>query len=348
MRADMVDDAEALEAIAEPWDRLAVERRRPYCAPGWMLAWWRDAAPRPAGLRTLVLRRGGSVLGIAPFFIDGERDGRARYRMLGSGAFREPLAAEGAEDSVAAAVAHALADAWPGPRRPLLLRQEEMPVPTLQIEGTFDDWFATKSSHFRAQMRRYRRQLEARGGSVRQAEPHELERAVEAFGRLHRARWEGRGGSSVLNAGVDRMLHRAAERLPPSRFRLWLIEIDGEIVSTHLFLAAGGEVAYWLGGFDEQIGVQGLSMVTVLAAVEQAFILGDRRLDLGAGAQPYKYRFADGEERLERMALVPRTSGSARVRARLLAERLRREASERAPAQVKARLKRTLRAVRLR
>jgi CelD/BcsL family acetyltransferase involved in cellulose biosynthesis len=39
-------------------------------------------------------------------------------------------------------------------------------------------------------------------------------------------------------------------------------------------------------------------MLGILEAIEQAFADGDERLDLGPGAQPYKLRFADGDDPL--------------------------------------------------
>src|SRR5207237_381865 len=79
--------------------------RRPYCAPAWMLAWWRHAAPRRAALRVILVRRGDELLGVAPFFVDRGYGGLARYRFLAAGTSMrvEPLACPGAEGAVAGA-----------------------------------------------------------------------------------------------------------------------------------------------------------------------------------------------------------------------------------------------------
>jgi hypothetical protein len=37
---EVLDSVEAVEPAAADWDRLAVERGLPYCAPAFLLAWW--------------------------------------------------------------------------------------------------------------------------------------------------------------------------------------------------------------------------------------------------------------------------------------------------------------------
>lgn len=119
-------------------------------------------------------------------------------------------------------------------------------------------------------------------------------------------------------------------------------------MNAHLFVAAGSVVSYWLGGFDERVAAQRPGLVTILAAVEQAYALGNQRLCLGPGDQEYKYRFAVGEERLEWVSLVPAGRGSLRVRQRIAATRLKGDLADRLPAQHRALVKRLLRKPRAR
>ena len=109
-----------------------------------------------------------------------------------------------------------------------------------------------------------------------------------------------------------------------------------------LFLAAGGEVAYWLGGFDDARAAQQPAMQTILAAIEEALEQGDARLDLGAGAQDYKYRFADGEDELRTVTIVPRGPRYALARAALLPDHARRAVTTRIPDPWRERLRRSL------
>jgi CelD/BcsL family acetyltransferase involved in cellulose biosynthesis len=331
--AELIDDVQALEPWREGWDELACLSRRPFCAPALVLAWWHHVRPAGARLRTVLVREDGRLVGVAPYYVE-RAGGLARYRALGAGAWMrvEPVAEPGREREVAAAVARALAAAhpkpdimpfdgipstspwpeaiaasWPG-RRPRVHVDVVRPAPILSLrDGTFESWLAGKSRNFRQQMGRARRALEAGGATFHLAATVEEALAgLGAFASLHHARWEGKGGSGVMTPKIEAMLERAARDLAPgTRFRLWSIEAQGRTISSHLFLAAGREAAYWLGGFDEAWAKQYPSMLCILAAIEHAWSLGDERMDFGGGGQPYKYRFADGEESLQWLHLIP-------------------------------------------
>ncbi len=333
VRSVLIEDPAELEAYGASWDALAVKLGRPYCAPAWMLAWLRHAEPR-VNLRTVVALDGERMVGIAPFCVTRNRLGLGSYSLLAAASCSpvEPLAEPGREREAAAAFASCLAGArpradllvlegihassswpsliaaeWPG-RRPRLQRGVSHPAPELRLSGvTVEGWLPSKSGNFRSQVRRSRRQLEAQGASFRMSRsPDELDRDLESFARLHHARWAHRGGSGALTPGVERMLRDAARDLiSDERFRLFCIDVDGRTIAAEVFLAAGGELSYWLGGFDDAWAAQRPSILGIVAAIEDALQRGEARCDLGPGAQPYKYRLADGEQRAEWLTLVP-------------------------------------------
>jgi CelD/BcsL family acetyltransferase involved in cellulose biosynthesis len=138
--------------------------------------------------------------------------------------------------------------------------------------------------------------------------------------RLHLGRWEGRGGSGLAHVeGFGPLLLDAArELLPQERFRLFLVEVAGRAIGAGLFFAAGGEVHYFNGGFDEEFARHKPALQTILSALEDAFGRGERRLDMAGGAQPYKLRFADSEAPLTWVNLRPRTARYPLTRAQLL------------------------------
>ncbi|GAC1318382.1 MAG: hypothetical protein NVSMB25_07780 [Thermoleophilaceae bacterium] len=334
------------------WDQLAVDAGRPYCAPGWLLSWWSHARPPGAVLRVVVVQADGVLIGVAPMYAQVDRLRVARYSFLaGDIAARvEPLAKLGREREVAGAVVTALARArpalgsigfegvptdsawpgllaggWPHGRRAWLHRKQMIVAPAVTVnpEG-FDAWMKSKSSNFRQQMRRSRRKLEGAGAVFRRAERLTLERDLRSFSQLHKARWAERGGSSALLPGVEEMLSAAADALIDSgRFRLTSIDIDGRTISSQLYLVAGAEMSYWLGGFDKEWAAQHPTLVALVAGIEEAHTLGHRRLDLGPGAMDYKYRMADTDEPLAWIDLVPRGPRYPLVRLRLLPQLLR-------------------------
>jgi CelD/BcsL family acetyltransferase involved in cellulose biosynthesis len=369
---EVVEDADRLEELAPAWDRLATRCRAPYCSPAWMLPWWRHVAPSGARLRVVVVRDGDELDGIAPFYLRRARTRLAHYRPLASGtSFRVgPIARPGAEARVAGLVAETLRG-WPpapdlltlegfeaspvwdralraacrqsGP--PWVYRHMDMPAPTLALAGrSYDEWLASKSSNFRQQMGRSRRRFERKGGSFRTAGSEaEASTDLASFARLHYARWETRGGSNALNRGAERMLQETARRLDGTgRFRVWVAEVGGRAVSVQVFLAAGGEVSYWNGGFDESWASDRPALQTIMVAIRHAWEAGDSRVDFGAGGQDYKYRFADGEDVLEWATLVARTLRYPLARAALVPVQLRRQLASRLPESTKQRLRRRL------
>jgi CelD/BcsL family acetyltransferase involved in cellulose biosynthesis len=367
-RAEVISALAGMERIHAGWDALAEQLGRPFSSPSWTLAWWRNAAPPGAELRVVAVLDGDAVAAVAPLVVEGRR-----YRLLAADASLgvEPLAVPGTERETIALTAAALAGAeprpdlvelagiqsgspwpallretWPGSRRPGLRREPSLPLPVLEPGGrTYEEWFASKSSSFRHQSRRLRRRLVEQGGQFRLAAGEDdLTRGLQAFATLHHARWRSRGGSGVLTAGVEAMLPDAARELADrGRFRLWLTEVEGQVIGADVWLAAGGEVSQWLGGFDDAWAQANVSLLSMLAAIEDCFARGDRRIDLGGGRAELKSRVAESEHALEHHLLLPPGPRRPLVTASLLPGSVRRTVGERLPPGAKARLKRLLR-----
>ena len=369
MRADVVDDVRLLDGVVDAWDDLAVSARRPYCSPHWLLAWWTTAAPPGASLRVIILTSGDELVGIAPLCRLSGRAHLSRYTLLARGCSPrvEPLAREGCEGSLARAIAHELTSGrtdlplylsgiptsarWPEDitascsrawSRTTLIR----PAPTLSLEGGFEAWFASRSANFRQQMRRSRRKLERQGVvAAVYTKAEDILSRLDDFARLHHSRWRRRGGSSVLTPQVEAMLRDTADRFTKTD-RLWLstLEHDGSAVSSHLFVVAGGEASYWLGGFDETWAPQHPSLITILNAIEHASASGGRRVDLNSGGQPYKYRFSDSTEQLRWSVVLPPAPMRPVRLAAMESHRVVRAAYERLPEAARTQAKRLLRA----
>jgi CelD/BcsL family acetyltransferase involved in cellulose biosynthesis len=348
--AQVIDRLEDAEALAEDWDALAQGCALPLCAPGWMLAWWRHVAPRSGLLRIIAVRDDSQLVGLAPWFIGGT-EGRRDLRFLGAQLSDrvDVLCRDGREREVADVFGGVLRELQPAPdliafeavpassewtrrlssgRSALRMsryRNSAYPAPSVRLPpGAPGEWLAGRSSNFRSQMRRLRRKLESSGGAVRQIRDEaEVPRAIEALLALHESRWEGRGVSGLAAPGVAELLQDAAASLGPERLRLFVAEIDGEPVSVQLFLAAGGEVKYWNGGWAEEHAALKPSMLTILAAIEDGIARGERRLDLGVGTHAYKLRFADSEDTLTWGGLIVRNRRYAQTRAELLPRVLR-------------------------
>jgi CelD/BcsL family acetyltransferase involved in cellulose biosynthesis len=380
LHSKLIRDVASIEPFRSAWDALAVALRRPFCAPAWVLSWWKEAAPKASLMLLVAVFVGDELVGVAPFFAQLGFAGCISCKLFAAetAARIEPLARPGTEREVASEVARQLATAdprphfiafegvptsshwpellreeWPGSKSPWLSREMSMTAPTLQLRGTsYEKWFATKNSHWRGEIRRRRRRLDESGAVFKLASTaEELQSGLAEFAALHYSRWRWRGGSGALTPAVEVMLLGAATQLLDSgRFRLWSIEVDGKAISSQIFVGAGGELSYWLGGFDESWAKLGPSIQAVLAALRHAWESGDERMDFGAGGQEYKLDLASGADSLEWTTLVPRGLRYPITRAQLLPRRLRHYAlhtlSERLTPNAKNRMKRVLRKAR--
>jgi len=366
---DVITDVRDVRPFEARWDELAVAARSPYSAPAWMLSWWRHCATADDAPRVVVVRDAGEVIGIAPFLAR-RRRGVVSYGLFAGGISfpTEPLAAPQHREVVGEALARTLkridptpdlvvlegtpvssrwtdvlANRWPdGSRPPRVQRVRELPAPALAFEGrSYEEWLKSKSSNFRQQMGRFRRRLESKGATFRLASgPNEIEAGLRAFVDLHDARWRSRGGSNLLRPGLLDMLRGAAHAFAdPLRFRLWLLDVEGSTICAQIFVQAGGELAYWNGGFDERWEDARPSLQTILAAIEHAARVGDHRVSFGGGGAEYKYRFADQEDVLEWTSIMPWTSRYPLVRLSLVPDDVRRIISARLPDATKRRLK---------
>jgi CelD/BcsL family acetyltransferase involved in cellulose biosynthesis len=378
---EVIEDLAAAEAFAPAWDELAVACSLPMCAPGWTLAWWRNLAPPRASLCILAVRDGAELLAIAPWLVQTGDTGRVDLRFLGAELSdrvdilclpgREQEVAQALRDTVRRLDPHPdliafeavplhsswtrrLASGWSGHLQLQRYRNSTRPAPVVTLpSGSPEEWLAARSSNFRSQMGRLRRRLERQGGAVRHVrDPTEVEGALSALLALHASRWEGRGESNLARPAIAGLLREAAATLGPDRLRLWVAEIDGQPISVQLFLAAGGEVKYWNGGWSEAHADLKPSMLTILGALQDSIARVEQRLDLGVGTHPYKLRFADAEDTLTWGGLIVRNRRSPRTtvelaplvlryRAKLLVGALPAPLSGRAEALMKARKQNT-------
>lgn len=351
-------DAAELAGLAAAWNGLAVAVGHPYARAEWMLSWWKHAAPPSVDLAVVASYAGPELVGIAPFFATRERP--RVYRLLASPvcAGVEPLARPGAEEDVAASTSAALAalpdppgmlvlnrlaedsawpellaSSWPG-KRPYVQREEDMSAPVLSLEGrTSEEWLPSlPSSKLRAQIRRAQRALAAEDAEIGLVGPERMQDEIETFIALHLRRMEGTAESEVVGPGVAEWLSEAGAAMAgDGALRLWTIRVNEKTISAQLFVAAGGQVAFWLGAFDDDWRRKSPGLVALMAAIEDAIDRGDRRLNLGPGMHDYKQRLSDGREQLVTSTLCPRGPGHARARAALGLARGRRAVARAVP-----------------
>ncbi|HEY5192251.1 MAG TPA: GNAT family N-acetyltransferase [Solirubrobacteraceae bacterium] len=203
----------------------------------------------------------------------------------------------------------ALRERWPGRIRPIAYRTNLLEVPTVSLyQESFDVWLKSLNSHFRSNCRRYRRRFEKEGGTERISTPATVTADIQTFTRLHTARWERLGGSRLVALGerLPLLLGDLAQALlPEERFRLLILEINGEPISADLCLTAGGEIIGVNIGWDERFKHLSAPRLSMLSMIEQGFRHGDHRVSLGWGRVDYKHTFANGSNAAAWDVLLP-------------------------------------------
>ncbi|HXE44381.1 MAG TPA: GNAT family N-acetyltransferase [Conexibacter sp.] len=365
----VVAQADELAPYLDAWDALAQAAGRPFCTPGWMLAWWREGRSGDARLRVvLALDADDQLVGVGPFFAQ-VAYGLAEYRLLGAGFTHRigPLARSGREREVAAALAAGLAAAdpppasvvfegidaadpwpelvascWPGRLRPRVRTDVTMDSPAIALDADYEAWMARRERKFRKEARRVARRLEEEGVRGRLATD---EAAVAALLHLHHARWDDRGGSNVGDA-AQRVIGAAARAFDDDeRLAVALLEGPDGPVAADLVLRAGDALGFWGGGFDPAWAKHAPGTQTMLLALEAGAARGARSADLGGGAHDYKWRLSDENRPLAWRTVFPLGRRYPPIRLRLAPKHLRfaaRRLARRLPQQRQAQLRRLL------
>jgi CelD/BcsL family acetyltransferase involved in cellulose biosynthesis len=188
--------------------------------------------------------------------------------------------------------------------------------PVIQIEGL--DWttyLASRSSNFREQVRRRKRQLERLGAQYRLADAGSLEADLDTLFALHRARW----GTSSTTFSRCEAFHRdfASSALKRGWLRLWMLEVDGDAVAATYGFRFGPSESYYQSGRSTKWNRFSPGLVLLGHAVRAAMEDGLSEFRLLRGGEPHKSRFTD-----EGLTLVSLAVGrTARGRAAIAAAR---------------------------
>ena len=308
---------EDLEAVRAEWSALCdrCPGLTPFQRPEWLIPWWR--AFRPAEPWVVLLRRGGRLVGVAPFLFYenlSEGPGERTAAFLGGGVsdymdvvLDPEIRGEGAEALFA--VLAGRADRWqacdfePLPADSPLL-QAQAPLgwgaeaeprdvcPVLTLPSRVEDLQQVVPTRQLSNLRKYRRKAEAMGGlRTEVADEDDWEEALEALIRLHEARWESQGQPGVLQGESLRAFHRevAAGFLARGALLLIALRLQGETIAALYGFQEQTTVTCYLPGFEPGWAKLSPGVMVVGAAVEEAVQRGARTIDFLRGKEDYKY-----------------------------------------------------------
>lgn len=332
-----VERVTAIETLREEWHELGTRAGGIFSTWEWSDAWWRHYG-LDRELQLYACRDSdGRLSAVHPLYVWRARRPRV-LRFLGHGPGDElgPVHAPGAIELAADGLHTILEElAWdvfyaeqlPGGESwgdlldGRIWRRESSSV--LRVpEGGWDGFLDTRSSNFREQLRRRRRELERRGGfTFRLADPTSLERDLDSLFRLHRARWGSRRTDFF-----DSPFHRdvASAAIEQGWLRLWLLEHEGRPIAAWHGFHVGSVTSYYQAGRDPSYDRLSVGFLLLAHSIREAIAEGASEYRFGRGDEAFKRRFTDDDPGLLTVALTRGRSYTAAYPVARLAQRMRR------------------------
>jgi len=328
-RDPIVERAADLDELRDEWSELAEDAGNIFATWEWCSTWWRHFGAERNLFLAVCRGADGRPRVIMPLCESAFRGLRA-LRFLGHGAADQlgPICHPGDTLVAARSLRRALRAApWPadlfvGDGLPgeegwgTLLGGhvlERSASPVVLIEGrSWEEYLADRSRHFRKRARAFEHALAERYDlRCRLANDATLERDLDTLVALHSARWS-EGRSTALAGGLP-AFHRefAAQALERGWLRLWVLELDGRpAAALYAFRFGAIEWAYQ-SGRDVRLKRESPGFVLYCHAIREAMADGMREYRFLLGAEAYKWRFADQDPGLERVALPTGAAGRA-------------------------------------
>ncbi len=335
MTDGVLERLDGIDEVRVEWAALAEAAQNPFATPEWCEGWLAhiggDTEPHLFAAR----RDDGTLVAILPLVVT-----RGRYvrkaRFLGFGPSNElgPIASPDDREAAGSALTKALTattrdwDVFIGEQLPgsgwadrlgaTLVGRKADPV-VRGTWGSWDEYLASRSSNFRQELRRKGRRLAERGLAFREVEnASQLGDALDVLFELHRARW---GDEASRWFSGREQFHRDFSRVAFERgwLRVSVLELDGRPVAAYHGLRFGATAWSYQFGRDPSEDSSSVGLIMTAHAVRGSIEEGATAFRLGPGNQPYKLRFATGDDGLE---TVGRARG-LRGRAALLAARRR-------------------------
>ena len=326
IRVELLRDWEQTAQLAAVWDVLveASPARSIFMTWDYVTTWWRTCRDREE-LHVLVARdSAGEICGIAPMMIGtGDTVARRAVRQLSLiGTVRHPTSQ--LMDVIVRAdyrvevgrafaryIVHDLGSAWDILHLPFIEQTSVLvtdvlpfarelgcawsindyePAPFIRLEGSWDDYLASRSRKWRKNLRRRRGNLEKEHNVeiLHVGRDIGLEEAVDAFVWLHDLRW---GGTSLALATPSsrRMLNQLASVLAAKgRLLFILIRIDGTWAAGGFDFVYCDKVFGYQAGWHPDFAGFGIGTIALAEAMAWASENNIKVFDLMGGDASYK------------------------------------------------------------
>jgi CelD/BcsL family acetyltransferase involved in cellulose biosynthesis len=231
---------------------------------------------------------------------------------IGPSDYLHPIARDGYEDAVAAAVLDNfssqqdvdLVDLHQVRETQGLARlAESIPIVqatclVLDLPATYDDYLGTLGKSLRYDVRKLDKTLFTSGrATIQSFGPGETERGLDVLFDLHKARWKKRGLPGAF-FGRAVAFHREWAAKAVEQGYLWLsaLHVDGEAIGAIYAMTLGDTAYYYQAGFDPEKGSVSPGTLLVASSIRRAIDEGKRHFDFMRGDEGYKRRWKPQRE----------------------------------------------------
>lgn len=328
-----IRDRAAFDALEQDWLALA-ERSdvaSPFLTPGWQSAWL-DTYGRAHELFVLAVYRDASLVGLWPL----ARVRRGPWRVLepvgaGRSDWLDVLTTAEDRDAVfAACAAHLLAargewdllelrdvlenspslaafDRVAGATPLRVRRAVRTAAPQLALNGSWEQFLATKRAKFRTNIKYYRRVAEKAhpAFSLVRYEWQDGVRVVDDLAEVELRSWKAREGNLKISTDVGReFYHRFMSYFAKrGELDLWRADGSGRLLAFLVNIRYGGKIYHYNTCFDEAASAISPGMLMHSEAIQDAFGRGLSEYDFLSGDEPYKERWCSGRRDILHVAL---------------------------------------------
>ncbi len=307
---EVVDKLSPWVEIASEWPLLEANAPyvTPFQTPQWQLTWWRHFGS--GDLRIFVFRDGeGRMIGLVPCFLH-YWAGRRQLTLIGSGIsdYLEPAIAPGFYQEIIVCLRDYLAangdwdlcdwqDLSSGtPLNALGLAERlnvqcepDSPCSAIALEDGFSEFWASRPSGLRRNLRRYRDKAEQLAAIDFAAAEYEPE-CLEALIRLHSARWreQGQPGMIAANRSTTFLWDVAEAFSGRQMLRFFSVRFKGEIVAVIMAFEYRKVLYGYLSAFDPSYADLGFGRMILFETIRYAFESGCKYWNFLRGNEFYK------------------------------------------------------------
>jgi CelD/BcsL family acetyltransferase involved in cellulose biosynthesis len=334
------DDAELAELRAE-WNFLT--RGVPFRSWQWLESWWEHFGHEHELYVLQVRERDGSLVGLAPWYLESPRNRLRTIRFLGSEVactdYMTVLSTVEHEEAVARSMALWLlsaakqSDGERSDRWDILdldgistddammrriaqhlndggcatYRRPHENTWKLQLPPSFEAYVGQLSKERRKRARRFVRQATTAGAVVHLVRDlSDLQQGWQVFVDLHQRRWQslGQPGCFASEQFTDFLFQAAKRMLEADQLLLRWLELDGHPVAVDFNLCTADTVYAYQSGVDPDKLAYSPGNVLLMSAINEAINEGRRVIDFLRGDETYKASWGAQPFPLQRLRVV--------------------------------------------